>query len=220
MKVDFILKIGGSLTKERSLKELCKVITKFSKKYKIVIIPGGGKNAEYIRYLYKKFKLTDESAHNMAILAMDQYGYFLSNLMNVNLSSDINKIKFDKKPVVLLPFRHMINKNPLENSWDVTSDSIAAYFCYKLKAKNLILVKNVDGIYHSNPEKNRKVKLIRNVSATFLIKLRKKTCIDSYLPRIIQKRKINCFIVNGKYPNRLSKILQNKETVYTKLVFE
>ena len=50
----------------------------------------------------------------------------------------------------------MLKENPLENSWEVTSDSIAAYLCGRLGLKELILITDVDGIFTSDPKKDPK----------------------------------------------------------------
>lgn len=42
------------------------------------------------------------------------------------------------------------NEDPFECSWDVTSDSIAAYVAHSLNAK-LLIVTNVNGIYTREP---------------------------------------------------------------------
>lgn len=154
----------------------------------------------------------------MAILAIDQYGLFLSHLMNASLLREIRIPKqFPQKPVIFLPSKYIFEKNPLPNSWDVTSDSIAAHIAQRFKAKKLILVKDVDGIFSSDPKKNPKAKLIKKISAKELIFLNKKTCVDRHLPKILVKNKFKCYIVNGKYPKRIESILKEKETIYTEI---
>ncbi|MCP8314248.1 MAG: hypothetical protein H3Z53_07755, partial [archaeon] len=77
-----VIKIGGSLAEEpNSLVQLCRELITISKNYGLIIVPGGGKFADTVRYLYNKFNLSDEIAHEMAILAMDQYGLLLKDIM-------------------------------------------------------------------------------------------------------------------------------------------
>lgn len=218
MRLEAVIKIGGSLATTSSLGILCKFLEKLSEKHRYVIVPGGSEFADIIRKIDKKFHLSNELAHRMAILAMDQYGLFLSHLMNSFLVSDIKMPKpHTKKPVIFLPSNYMSIENPLPNSWDVTSDSIAAHIAKKFNTK-LILVKDVDGIFSSDPNKTTNAKLIKKISAKQLLKMNKKTCVDKHLPKILLKNKIKCYVVNGKYPKRINDILLGKETICTEIV--
>ena len=59
----------------------------------------------------------------------------------------------------------MFLEDPLEKSWDVTSDSIAAYIANLLQAQKLLLVTDVDGIFYEDPKKKLDTKLIEELSA-------------------------------------------------------
>jgi len=216
--MDAIIKIGGSLANSPHLAELCKILEKISKNFQFLIVPGGGKFADIVRKFDKKFHLPNEISHKMAILAMDQYGLFLSHLMNASL---LNKLKipktFQKKPIIFLSSEYMFKEDPLPNSWDVTSDSIAAHIAQKFNAPKLILVKNVDGIFSSDPKKNSNAKLIKKISANKLLSWNKKTCVDKFLPKILLKHKIRCYIVNGEYPKRIDEIFKGKKIICTEI---
>ncbi len=58
----------------------------------------------------------------------------------------------------------MFSKIRLENSWEVTSDSIAVYIAGQLHLEKVILVTDVDGIYTCNPKKHPDAKLIDELS--------------------------------------------------------
>ena len=164
MKLDAVIKIGGSLATTPHLNFLCKNIEEFSKKFRFLIIPGGGEFADIVRKFDKEFHLSDRISDRMAILAMDQYGLLLSHLMNASLLRELKIPKpFPRKPVIFLPSSYMFEEDPLPNSWDVTSDSIAAHIAEKVRVKRLILVKDVDGIYSSDPKKDPKAKLIKKI---------------------------------------------------------
>jgi len=214
--VEAVIKVGGSLAKSLSLKKLCKVLERISKNHKYMIVPGGGEFADVVRDLDKRFHISATISHKMAILAMDQYGLFLSDLMNAFVTSKLREPRpFPKKPVIFLPSRHMFEKNPLPNSWDVTSDSIATYVACKLGVKKLILIKDVDGIYSFDPKKNSNAKLIKKISAKKLLVWNKKTCVDKFLPKILLKSKIRCYIVNGKCPERVEEALEDRLSIGT-----
>jgi aspartokinase-like uncharacterized kinase len=189
-----------------------------AKKCKIAIVPGGGKFADMVRKLDKTFGLSDNITHKMAILAMDQYGLFLSDLtQDASLTYGIKEINrsVNGRLQILLPSKLMFHNDPLEHSWNVTSDSIAAYIASLLNAKKLVLVKNVDGIFADNPKQNVDALLIEEISAEELFHWKKSSSVDKTLSKILLETKLDCYVVNGKYPERIKLILKNKKTLCT-----
>ncbi len=210
--IDCLLKIGGALIEyPENLKKLCKAVSRLSKKYKLIITPGGSRFADQIRDIDTRFHLEKVTSHKMAILAVDQYGLLLSNLIpNSTVTYTISEaVKPEKKPIILLPSRIMFKENPLEASWNVTSDSIATYIAYLTRAEKLILAKDVDGIFTEDPKKNENATLIWQINAREL-KREKYSCVDSYMPDLLLRFRLNCYIVNGNFPIRIKSILEGK----------
>lgn len=214
--MEAVLKVGGSLAEDAtSLRRLCQELSVLAKSHRILVVPGGGEFADTIRKVDKSYGLSDWAAHRMAILAMDQYGLLLSDIIPdsyVSYSVEENK---KRKLQILLPSRFMFQEDPLENSWDVTSDTITAYIGTRLHAKKLILVTDVDGIFPTNPKENSDAKHVEELPAEELLGWNKKTSVDKALPRILLQNKLDCYVVNGKYPERIEHILENKQTVCT-----
>ncbi|WNZ29629.1 MAG: hypothetical protein IAX21_01805 [Candidatus Bathyarchaeota archaeon] len=215
-----VLKIGGSLSENpANLTELCHRLSDFAKVHKMVIVPGGAEFADTVRKINKKYRLSNEVTHKMAILAMDQYGLLLSDTISESYVTsdlkDVNKISKGKIPI-FLPSQVMFHEDPLENSWDVTSDSIAAYVAGELQAEKLVLVTDVDGIFLEAP-KTRKTKLFETLTAKELQSWNKRTSVDKTLPKMLQQIKMKCYVVNGNHPERIKHILENKKTVCTQI---
>ncbi len=103
----------------------------------------------------------------------------------------------------------------MENSWDVTSDSIACYIASRLKVPKLLLITDVDGVYTSNPKTTTEAKLIKSLSVRELLAINKRTSVDKVLPKLLLNTPIDCFVVNGLFPERIAAILEGRETVYT-----
>ena len=118
---------------------------------------------------------------------------------------------------VFLPSNFLFSKDPLENSWDVTSDSIAVYIAGQLHASRVVLVTDVNGVYTCDPKKFSDAKLISKLSANDLLKRNKRTSVDMFLPKLLLQLHLECFVVNGLFPERVEAILNGEETVCTQI---
>ncbi len=220
--MEAVLKVGGSLAEyPTSLRRLCKELAIFAKDHKILIVPGGGKFADVVREFDKTYSLSDMVAHKIAILAMDQFGMFLSDITpNPHVSYSLEEVRDSPSGTlpIFLPSRFIFRKDPLESSWDVTSDSVAAYIAGMIHANKLILVTDVDGIFTEDPKKSLDAKLIEEVSAKQLLSWNKRTSVDRALPRMLVKTKLDCYVVNGNYPKRIKAVLEMQKSVYTHVI--
>jgi hypothetical protein len=213
--MDATLKIGGSLTEEPvKLRALCRELSEMAKTHRITVVPGGGRFADVVRELDERFHLQDTVAHNMAILAMDQYGMFLASITpgsRATRTLDGARQHSEAGLVsILLPSRLMSRADPLPHSWEVTSDSITAYIAGELRSEKLVLVTDVDGIYTGDPKDDPAAELIEEISVADLSKRDARTSVDAYLPRIISETRLDCYVVNGRYPGRVRAILDNE----------
>jgi aspartokinase-like uncharacterized kinase len=109
----------------------------------------------------------------------------------------------------------MFQEDPLKHSWDVTSDSISAYVASLLHAEKLVLVTNVDGIFSDDPKKNPDATLIAELPAKSLLSWNMRTSVDKTLPKILLQAQLDCYVVNGRYPERIKLILENEKTFCT-----
>jgi len=187
-----IIKLGGSLIQRA--RTIVKSLIEYtnSTDETIIIVPGGSIFADTVR----RVDPGQESAHWMAILAMEQYGYFLADETGAEL---IDSLEIpDKGTYVLLPYNILKEKDELPHTWDVTSDTIAAWVAFQLGAR-FIKVTDVDGIYLNGM-------LQKEVHAFEIIG--KETCVDAELPIFLMRRKINCEIINGNFPGRLINALK------------
>ncbi len=217
--MEAVLKVGGSLAEDpASLTRLCQELSALAKAHRIVIVPGGGEFADTVRKIDKTYSLSDVVAHKMAILAMDQYGFFLSDLTPKSyVSHSLKEISNPAKGTlpILLPSKLMFREDPLEHSWNVTSDTIAAYIAQLLHAEKLVLVTDVDGIFSEDPKKTLDAKIVKELSAEELLGWNRRTSVDKALPKILLQANLDCYVVNGGYPERINLILENKKTVCT-----
>jgi 5-(aminomethyl)-3-furanmethanol phosphate kinase len=215
-----VVKVGGSLLLyPENLRALCSKLSEVSRTHRLIVVPGGGAFVDVVRSLDKKFSISCEVSHRMAILGMDQYGLLLSDLIpnsaKVRNLEEINYFIDSGRLPVFLPSNLLLKEDPLENSWDVTSDSIAVYFAHRLRVSTVLLVKDVDGICLNNPKKHPNTKLIKNLSANQLLAMNKLTSVDKALPKQLLNTSIDCFVVNGLFPERIEAVLGGRDTIHT-----
>ncbi|MDD2440409.1 MAG: amino acid kinase [Methanosarcinaceae archaeon] len=201
MKV--VVKIGGSLIKEAP--DLIKMLLeRFSERASILIVPGGGPFADAIRVADTQFGIGNEAAHWMAILSMEQYAYYLMD------KSGAKGTSFPENPEkgvkVLLPYNLIKETDPLSHSWTVTSDSLAAWVARRMGAK-FVKVTDVDGVFRNS-------KLLKEISA-FELSQMKFSCTDSALPAFLLENRMDCLVVNGKFPERVAGALFGKPVLGT-----
>ena len=217
--MEAVVKVGGSLAKDPDILErLCQELSLLAKTYRILIVPGGGEFADTARKFDEIYSLSKMVAHKMAILAMDQYGLLLSDIApDSYVSYSLKEISYSAGGMlpIFLPSRFMFREDPLEHSWNVTSDTITAYIAGLLHAKKLILVTSVDGIFSEDPEKNLDATLIEELPAKKLLDWNKRTSVDKAVPKILLQARLDCYVVNGKYPERIKLILENEKTICT-----
>jgi 5-(aminomethyl)-3-furanmethanol phosphate kinase len=215
-----VIKVGGSLALyPQSLRALCKKLSSLSKKQKLVVIPGGGEFTDVVRAVDKRFNLSSAASHRMAILGMDQYGLMLTDLnpefLAVSDLEEVEKTIVLGKVPVFLPSKILFSKDPLENSWSVTSDSIALFVASQLHAIKLLLITDVDGIFSSDPRKDKWANLLHKVAPTELSELSERTSVDSALPKLLMQWQIDCYVVNGLFPERVEAILEGQESTFS-----
>ena len=141
----WVVKIGGSLLGSPELERWLELFVKYSDG-RIIIVPGGSVFADAVREAQKLSKISDACAHKLAVLAMDQFGLLLANmnplLATARTECEIDERTWQHRAIVWLPSHMVFADDNIPQSWDVTSDSLAAWLATKLNAKQLILVKS------------------------------------------------------------------------------
>jgi len=142
-----IVKLGGSLLDDPvALTQCLSAIEKA--KEKIVIVPGGGLFANQVRSAQQQWKFNEVVAHEMAILAMKQMALLFNSIKaSFVLAETIPAIDQEltrRWVVIWSPDVKVLAASKIENSWDVTSDSLSAWLAGQLNATELIVVKSAE----------------------------------------------------------------------------
>jgi 5-(aminomethyl)-3-furanmethanol phosphate kinase len=140
-----VVKFGGSFAGSSLLRDWIKAFAECSGR--IVLVPGGGPFADVVRSTQSEIGFDDRAAHHMALLAMEQYGRALLSLDRRLAAADsadgIQRELTAGRVPVWMPSRMTIDAADLAPSWDVTSDSLAAWLTGKIGASRLFLIKRV-----------------------------------------------------------------------------
>jgi aspartokinase-like uncharacterized kinase len=140
----WVVKLGGSLFDSDHLRDWLKVL---SESGPLVIVPGGGPFADQVRQAQQQWGFDDSTAHRMALLAMEQYGHLLCSLqpglVPATSHQQIDDLLAAGATPVWMPTAMVMAEPDIEHSWEITSDSLAAWLAGELKAAQLLLVKSV-----------------------------------------------------------------------------
>lgn len=210
MSIKQVVKIGGSLFPNYAI-DLAKKLENTNS----LIVLGGGEFANLIRKYDSEINFSQETNHWTAIDCMD----IIAKLVNDKVESTKLAYSIDEAiaisnegftPIFVVS-KFLREDDPFECSWDVTSDSIAVYISHRLNA-NLLIVTNVNGIYTQEP---------KEPGSTFISKIDAKTMlnfpessIDVMLPTLLLKFGTNCYVVNGKYPERVLSLIDDNINDY------
>lgn len=237
-----IFKIGGKiLENEKHLDNVLYQLKVLHEKFtikNIILIPGGGSFANFIRVLDENMNLGEELSHWMAIYSMEFNGMRICG--KYKYLTPIRNFKKIKKKTgslfsVFLPYNFLKINDELPHKWEVTSDSISLFLAYKLNLEYCFLIKDIDGIFNfqnnlinklnysqfKNLKSNQALARINDQTTPF----KKSKPIDSYLFTLINKYEINCYILNGKSnSDRILEFFDDsrkfEEKICTKLTYE
>ena len=140
-----VVKFGGSFAFSEVLTDWIRALASCAGR--VVIVPGGGPFANAVRLAQSRMGFDDCAAHRMSLLAMEQYGRALISFDNLLSPADsmeaIERHLLAKRIPVWMPARMVSEAADIAPSWEVTSDSLAAWLCSMIRANRLILVKHV-----------------------------------------------------------------------------
>jgi aspartokinase-like uncharacterized kinase len=173
-----------------------------ARRHWLVVVPGGGGFADEVRRADRRFALGDSAAHWMAILAMDQYAYLLAQLAPGATLVRSRRELGPGRLNVLAPSAWLLRADPLPHSWDVTSDSIAAWIAHALRVRQLMLVKHEDGFIGPDRGPRRMPEHVRQIALEAFSGV-----VDPYFARALDPT-IGCWLVRGHLPHRISRVIE------------
>ncbi len=218
---DSIVKFGGSLLVDQSITSVAvKALEKCaSLSQRILVFPGGGPTDKTIEEINQRTPFAPETHHHACVLAQDQTGLMICDpafgqmLTPCSTITDAMAISDGGKIPVLLPSQIVLDLNPFEKIWEITSDGMAVWLAWLLDAPMTAILTNVDGIFP--PGSNfAKDKVVPYISAQELCNWGH-TAVDRCVPEFISQRGGKAWVGHGGFTDRLSKALTGQPTVGT-----
>ncbi|WNB74251.1 amino acid kinase family protein [Methylomonas koyamae] len=139
-----VVKLGGSLLETAAL-PLC-LAAAMRLPGLTVIVPGGGPFADQVRTAQRRYRFGEVAAHRMALLAMQQMAELMRGLCPeleiVSGAEAVAAAAIFAKTLVWVPQIAELDAAAIPASWDITSDSLAAWLAGRIAADTLVVVKS------------------------------------------------------------------------------
>jgi aspartokinase-like uncharacterized kinase len=208
-----VVKLGGGLGRgagDGALRALCAALGELGERHPLLVVPGGAWFADAVRDADRRFGVPATTSHHMAVLGMEQFAWLLSELIpGAERSAEARAAA--GRTTVLLPAALPLDELPA--SWQVTSDSIAAWVAGRAGAGRLVLVKEVDGLFADWPPRGAP---LARLTVAELAALRPGG-VDAYLPTALESASFETWVISGRDPRRLRELLDRGTTVGTRI---
>lgn len=204
MATPWVIKLGGSLFGSDRLRFWLEALAEAG----VVIVPGGGPFADQVRIAQSRWQFDDRTAHVMAILAMAQYGSMLAGICpKLRLASgcgELSSAVASGGSAIWRPDPARLSETEVPASWDVTSDSLAAWLAGRLGAGRLLLVKSAALPGGGIPAEHCVAQ----------------GWVDPAFPRFLEKSACEAWLCGPEDYLRLSHGLRHPESLFTQVIHE
>lgn len=226
VKKIIVISLGGSIIipdkiNTRILREFRKVILKNTRKYKFIIVCGGGKTARnYIKGLENEQLKQREFFQCLLGISATKLNarfmtYFFGRDANQGIPHDMKDIEN------LLRIHDIVFCGALRYAKNETSDSVAAKLSRHFNT-DFINLTDTAGLYDKNPKRYRNAKFIPDISHKEFYKITKKIkfkpgqhfVLDAKAAKIIKKYKITTYLL-GQDMKNLNNLLNDRHFIGT-----
>ena len=218
MKKRIVIKFSGkvfAMENIKILKDYARFLVKISKTCQPIVIAGGGKIAmHYINHA--RSSGADEST-------LDELGIEISRLNAKLLIYALKNNAYSHPPTTLKEVQHAVDSGLIVVAGGLhpgqSTNGTAALIAEKTNAEQFINATDVDGIFNSDPNKNKNAKLFKQIDMKDLKKMliHEDSVAGGYdlmdiVPlKIIERSKIKTTVIKSDIKN-LEKALQGKMT--------
>jgi uridylate kinase len=213
-----VIKLGGFVFPNRPekplVREYVELLAGLVGEHHLVIVTGGGEVARaYIR-----------AAREMGVSESlcDQLGILTSRLNARLLADGLGEYAFPEIPVTIGELKHYFASGKIVAMGGLTpghsTNAVAAIAAETVGADLFVNATDVDGVYSSDPEKDKTAKKLEEVTIAELTAILSKTemtagayeLMDPLALRIIARSKLTTVVVDGRNPRNVSQALRNE----------
>ena len=213
-----VIKLGGFAFPGRPEKplvdEYVKLLTDLIGTHRLVVVAGGGETARaYIR-----------AARQMGVSESlcDQLGILASRLNARLLVDGLGDHAFPEIPTTIGELKHYFTSEKLVAMGGLSpghsTNAVAAIAAETVGAELLVNATDVDGVYSSDPGRDKNAKRLEKVTVAELTTILSKTAVkageydlmDPLALRIIERSKLRTVVVDGRSPHNVVKALKNE----------
>lgn len=215
-----VIKLSGSVfnfkTTSRSLKEYAQVLLDIQTKVQPVVVSGGGIIARHYVNLARSLG-SDESS-------LDEMGIEISRLNAMLLSAALGDSVYPVIPSNLEEISIACQSGKIIVSGGLhpgqSTNATAALICEKIKADRFLNATDVDGIYDSDPKKNKKVKMFKEITIKKCLDLLNNEStqagnyelMDIVAMKVIERSKIPTYVIKSDPKIIRNLIMKNRQT--------
>ena len=212
-----VIKLGGFAfppgLEKPLVAEYVRLLRELVGEHRLVVVTGGGETARnYIN-----------SARSMGVSESlcDQLGILVSRLNARLLADALGEYAFPEIPVNIDELKHYFASGKIVAMGGLTpghsTNAVAAIAAETVGAELFVNATDVDGVYTSDPGKDKHAKKLEKVSVTQLTQILSKTGImagaydlmDPLALRIIERSKLSTVIVDGRKTSNVAQALRN-----------
>jgi uridylate kinase len=215
-----VIKLSGSVfnfkTTSKSLKEYAQVLLEIQSKVQPVIVSGGGVIARHYVSLARLLG-SDESS-------LDEMGIEISRLNAMLLSASLGDSVYPVIPSNLEEISIACQSGKIVVSGGLhpgqSTNATAALICEKIKADRFLNATDVDGIYDSDPKKNAKAKMFKEITIKKCLNLLNSEStqagnyelMDIVAMKVIERSKIPTYVIKSDPKVIRDLIMKNRQT--------
>jgi len=220
-----VIKLGGFAFPGRPekpiLKDYVKLLTSLVGEHHLVVVTGGGEVARaYIK-----------PAREMGVpeSLCDQLGILTSRLNARLLADGLGEYAFPEIPTTIGELKHYFASGKVVAMGGLTpghsTNAVAAIAAETIRAELLVNATDVDGVYTSDPEKDKDAKRLDAVTVAELTTILSRTEItagayelmDPLALRVIARSKLTAILLDGRNPENVANALRY-EKVGTRII--
>ena len=215
-----VIKLSGSVfnfkTTSKSLKEYAQVLIDIQTKVQPVVVSGGGIIARHYVNLARSLGSNESS--------LDEMGIEISRLNAMLLSAALGDFVYPVIPSNLEEISIACQSGKIIVSGGLhpgqSTNATAALICEKIKADRFLNATDVDGIYDSDPKKNAKAKMFKEITIKKCLDLLNNEStqagnyelMDIVAMKVIQRSKIPTYVIKSDPKVIRNLIMKNRQT--------